>query len=167
MEREYQKAYIDSLHIIPIFRSTSFNYSLPIQRFIYYYPDFFPLFKGKVGRDFSFYMSEKLKNNEYILSCADLLTYIFKDNPEIPEIIHYIMANHKLKNLEKLQETKHDYYQIIKAYGNKFCYIAGYLEDFYDGNLDLPIYQLFDEEHCVMLNSASPLQQIVSYILNN
>ena len=105
---------------------------------------------------------EKNRGSEY-----GLFNYIFKDNPEIPEIIHYIMADHKLKNLEKLQETKHDYYQIIKAYGKKFCYIAGYLEDFYDGNFDLPISQLFDEEHCVILNNASPLQKIVFYILNN
>jgi len=102
------------------------------------------------------------KNRYYSYS---FIHYIFKDNPEIPEIIHYIMTNSKLKTLETLQETKHDYYEIIKAYGNKFCYIAGCLVDFYDGNYDLPISQLFDES--VMPNSASPLQKIVFYILNN
>ena len=102
------------------------------------------------------------KNRDFVFN---LIHYIFKDNPEIPEIIHYIMTNSKLKNLKKLQETKHDYYQIIKAYGKKFCYIAGYLEDFYDGNFDLPISQLFDEG--VKPNCVSPLQKIVFYILNN
>jgi hypothetical protein len=95
----------------------------------------------------------------------DLIDYIFKDNPEIPKIIHYIMNDSKMKTLETLQETKHDYYQIIKTYGKKFCYIAGSLENFYDGVLDLPISQLFDEG--VMSNGASPLQKIVFYILNN
>jgi hypothetical protein len=102
------------------------------------------------------------KNHGYVYG---LIHYIFKDNPEIPEIIHYIMTDSKFKTLETLQETKHDYYQIIKAYGKKFCYIAGCLEDFYDGNFDLPISQLFDEG--VMSNGASPLQKIVFYILNN
>ena len=103
------------------------------------------------------------KNQGYV---SDLLPYIFKDNPEIPAIIHYIMTEVKLKSLILLEE-KQDYYQIFEAYGKKFCDIAGCLEDFYRGNLDLPISQLFDEERSVMLNSASPLQQIVSYILNN
>lgn len=413
IEREYQQAYIDSLKEIPTFKSASFN-SLTIKRFIDHYPDFFPVFKEKVGRNFSFYMSEKVKNNEYILRCADkfldekrdklidffwnidlgkifclsssdiialsfqntktmnytkiskviepklnsqilqlfksqilqlysqkkitiqktsmsyflmncftqpyynaktkekiflmisrrvkskfflnnklswigqqylskgskfnepkfygqirytienhyinfmpflqalssnridiilfndfkwfskiiqitqttsslglektekildpelaklveniksilffeskdicfkfsmffvvyyaqnllleknrgcmygLIHYIFKDNPEIPEIIHYIMTDNKIETLETLQETKHDYYQIIKAYGKKFCYIAGCLTDFYDGNYDLQISQLFDEG--VMSNNASPLQKIVFYILKN
>ena len=52
-----------------------------------------------------------------------------------------------------------------KTYGKKFCYIAGSLENFYDGVLDLPISQLFDEGD--MSNGASPLQKIVFYILNN
>ena len=81
---------------------------------------------------------EKNRGYEY-----GLINYIFKDNPEIPEIIHYIMNDNKSNILETLQETKHDYYQIIKAYGKKFCYIAGCLEDFYRGNFDLPISQLF------------------------
>ena len=121
----------------------------------------------KFSMFFVVYYAQRLlleKNRTFVFN---FIRYIFKDNPEISEIINYIMTNNKLKTLETLQETKHDYYRIIKTYGNKFCYIAGCLEDFYNGNLDLPISQLVDEEHGVMLNSASPLQKIVFYILNN
>jgi hypothetical protein len=105
------------------------------------------------------------KNQGY---ASDLFPYIFKDNPEIPAIIHYIMTEVKLKNLILLELEKiQDYYQIIYRYGKKFCYIAGCLEDFYRGNFDLPISQLFEEEHDVILNGSSPLQKIVFYILNN
>lgn len=90
------------------------------------------------------------------------INYIFKDNREISAVFVYIKLFGIMNFIKNFKEK-----EFIIEYAKKFSYIERCLKDFYDGNIDLPIYQLFDKEHCVMLNSASPLQQIVSYILNN
>jgi hypothetical protein len=116
----------------------------------------------KYSMCFVVYYAQRLlfKNNH---SDFDIfINYIFKENREISAVFAYIKRGGIINFIKNFKET-----EFIIEYAKKFSYIERCLEDFYDGNIDLPITQIFDEERSVMLNSASPLQKIVFYILNN
>jgi len=74
----------------------------------------------------------------------------------------YIDEKQKYPSLESLKETNPRRYRNLEIYAKRFSFIVEQLENIYDGILDLPISQLFGQT-----KGATPLQQIVSYILNN
>jgi hypothetical protein len=92
------------------------------------------------------------------------LDFMFKDSQEIYEMFSflYIDETKKYSSLESLKETNPKCYRNLEIYAKRFSFIVEQLENIYDGSLDLPISQLFCEK-----KGATPLQQIVFYILNN
>ena len=92
------------------------------------------------------------------------LEFIFKDSPEIHDMFSllYIDGKQKYPSLESLKETNPRRYRNIEIYAKRFFFIVEQLENIYNGILDLPISQLICEK-----KGATPLQQIVLYILNN
>lgn len=92
------------------------------------------------------------------------LEFMFKDSPEIHDMFSflYIDETKKYPSLESLKETNPKRYRNIEIYAKRFSFIVEQLENIYNGSLDLPISQLFGQP-----KGATPLQQIVSYILNN
>lgn len=105
---------------------------------------------------------EKNRENEIRFMC-----HIFTDNPEIPEMFHYILNGIKLPFLRSLEQTKPEYYHSIKTYAEKFDFIVDRLIVIHDGSLNLQITQLLGEKCDTIPKEASPLQKIVFYILNN
>jgi hypothetical protein len=89
---------------------------------------------------------------------------MFKTSPEIDDMFSflYIDETEKYPSLESLKETNPKRYRNLEIYAKRFSFIVEQLENIYDGILDLPISQLFGQT-----KGATPLQQIVLYILNN
>lgn len=92
------------------------------------------------------------------------LEFMFKDSPEIHDMFSllYIDETKKYPSLESLKETNPKRYRNIEIYAKRFSFIVEQFENIYNGSLDLPITELFGQQ-----KGATPLQQIVSYILNN
>ena len=96
------------------------------------------------------------------LSETIFLEFMFKDSPEIHDMFSFLYIDEKKKyrSLELLKETDPKCYLNIENHAKRFSFIVEQLENIYNGSLDLPISQLLCE-----LQGATPLQQIVSYIL--
>jgi len=92
------------------------------------------------------------------------LEFIFKDSPEIHDMFSllYIDGKQKYHSLESLKETNPRRYRNLEIYAKQFSFIVEQLENIHNGSFDFPLSQLICEQ-----KGATPLQQIVSYILNN
>ena len=108
--------------------------------------------------------TKRLLLNRERLSEPIFLEFMFKDSPEIHDMFSflYIDETQKYSSLESLKETNPKRYRNIEIYAKRFSFIVEQLENIHNGSLDLPIFQLFGQP-----KGATPLQQIVSYILNN
>jgi hypothetical protein len=107
--------------------------------------------------------TKRLLLNRERLSEPIFLEFMFKDSPEIHDMFSflYIDETQKYSSLESLKETNPKRYRNIEIYAKRFFFIVEQLENIYNGILDLPISQLICEK-----KGATPLQQIVLYILN-
>jgi len=109
------------------------------------------------------YTNRLLLNKDFSTELV-FLEFMFKDSPEIHDMFSllYIDDTRKYHSLESLKETNQKRYRNIEIYAKRFSFIVEQLENIYNWSLDLPISQLFGQP-----KGATPLQQIVSYILNN
>jgi hypothetical protein len=97
------------------------------------------------------------------LSEPIFLEFMFKDSPELHAIFSFLYLEKKYSiALESLKEKNPKRYRNLEIYAKQFSFIVEQLENIYNGSLDLPISQLFGEK-----KGATPLQQIVFYILRN
>ena len=108
--------------------------------------------------------TNRLLLNKDRLSETIFLEFMFKDSPEIHDMFSFLYIDEKKKysSLESLKETDPKCYRNIENHAKRFSFIVEQLENIYNGSLDLPISQLFCKP-----KGATPLQQIVFYILNN
>jgi len=92
------------------------------------------------------------------------LEFMFKSSEEMYAMFSFLYINETRKYClsELLKEKNPEHYHNIEIYAKRFSFIIEQLENIYDGILDLPISQLVGQT-----KGATPLQQIVSYILNN
>lgn len=92
------------------------------------------------------------------------LEFIFKSSEEIYAMLSLLYIDEKKKyfSFESLKEKNPNRYRNIEIYAKKFSFIVEQLENIHNGSLDLQISELFGQP-----KGATPLQQIVSYILNN
>ena len=108
--------------------------------------------------------TNRLLLNKDRLSETIFLEFMFKDSPEIHDMFSFLYIDEKKKysSLESFKETDPKCYRNIENHAKRFSFIVEQLENIYNGSLDLPISQLFCKP-----KGATPLQQIVFYILNN
>jgi hypothetical protein len=108
--------------------------------------------------------TKRLLLNKNRLSELVFLEFMFKDSPEIHDMFSFLYIDEKQKypSLESLKETNPKCYRNIEIYAKRFSFIVEQLENIHNRSLDLPISELFCQP-----KGATPLQQIVLYILNN
>jgi hypothetical protein len=92
------------------------------------------------------------------------LEFMFKSSEEMYVMFSFLYINETRKYClsELLKEKNPERYRNIEMYAKRFSFIVEQLENMHNGSFDLPISQLVGQT-----KGATPLQQIVSYILNN
>jgi hypothetical protein len=92
------------------------------------------------------------------------LEFMFKSSEEMYVMFSFLYINETRKYClsESMKKTNPERYRNIEIYAKQFSFIVNQLENIYNGTLNLPISQLVGQT-----KGATPLQQIVSYILNN
>lgn len=118
----------------------------------------------KICMFYAIVYTKRLLLNKNRLSELVFLEFMFKCSEEIYAMFSllYIDDTRKYPSLESLKQTNPKRYRNIEIYAKRFSFIVEQLENIHNGSLDLPISQLFCKQ-----KGATPLQQIVSYILNN